>query len=166
MQRPWDKGAQAETPTASYKFTALWEPPPMTAEKIEQLANYTFDPPFQCEFNKTVDPAPPNRGIKQEITMAPFLYGSMKGPPAPTPPPREPNNLWDNPSSARVEDTVESSGDPILDSVRLQLKRHGARGLHGLARKFKLMDVDGKLVLFYFRHDCPVLSQLFQYKNL
>eukprot|EP01034_Spumella_vulgaris_P021909 gene21908-27986_t len=38
---------------------------------------------------------------------------------------------------------MESSGDPILDSLRAQLKSHGASGIAGLARKFKIMDDDG-----------------------
>ena len=36
--------------------------------------------------------------------------------------------------------TIESSGDPILDSLRLQLKQRGAGGVIGLAKKFKIMD--------------------------
>ena len=37
---------------------------------------------------------------------------------------------------------MESSGDPILDNLRMQLKKHGASGILGLARKFKIMDDD------------------------
>ena len=37
---------------------------------------------------------------------------------------------------------MESSGDPILDNLRMQLKKHGANGILGLARKFKIMDDD------------------------
>jgi len=36
--------------------------------------------------------------------------------------------------------TIESSGDPVLDSLRLQLKQRGASGIIGLAKKFKIMD--------------------------
>ena len=39
--------------------------------------------------------------------------------------------------------TIESSGDPILDSLRLQLKQRGAGGVIGLAKKFKIMDDNG-----------------------
>ena len=37
---------------------------------------------------------------------------------------------------------MESSGDPILDKLRLTLKERGASGIFGLAKKFKIMDDD------------------------
>jgi hypothetical protein len=47
------------------------------------------------------------------------------------------------PKAEEKKETVISTGDPILDSLIAQLKSHGASGIAGLARKFRIMDDDG-----------------------
>ena len=52
--------------------------------------------------------------------------------------------LWDVPETATDASAlgIIPSGDPILDDLRYQLKRHGATGLLSLSRKFRIMDDD------------------------
>jgi hypothetical protein len=64
---------------------------------------------------------------------------------------RPATSLWDNledkkGESKRKEDDVESSGNPVLDNLRRQLKKHGATGILGLARKFRIIDDDNRYI--------------------
>ena len=80
--------------------------------------------------------------------VAPYLQGALPGPPVPEPAfPQQATALWTiDEKDKPVIQQVESSGDPILDSLRQQLRDHGADGILGLARKFRIMDDDNRSV--------------------
>ena len=78
------------------------------------------------------------------VTRQPWTYGSLPADPvAKKVADRPATALWDMPKVTAVKESVFSTGDPILDSLIAQLKSHGASGIAGLARKFKIMDDDG-----------------------
>ena len=157
-QAPWNKD-QIVLPNngdkkANYNYQSLHAPVPLTKERLEMNAKYKYNPPFTTEDNvqlrrkedekrkeKTVKTTPP--------TIAPWDYGSLESTAAPegkrvNAHPKD-TSLWSIPDSEKPKkkDALESSGDPILDKLRLKLRDMGSDGIFGLARKFKIMDDDG-----------------------
>lgn len=43
--------------------------------------------------------------------------------------------------------TLSAANELLMDGLRARLKKHGARGIHGLSRKFKIMDDSGNHTL-------------------
>lgn len=59
------------------------------------------------------------------------------------------HSLMDLVSGPKKEDVVPVSVDVLLQQLRAQLLQHGARGIIGLARKFRIID-DGRLFSIIF----------------
>jgi Ca2+-binding EF-hand superfamily protein len=151
---PWDEGSQelnddlkkAESAN-DYNYKPIWDELKPTSKRLEQIAGYKYIPPYKISGNevehkqyksrKTVDGF---SGHKQ--TLNPWEHGSEPADPIHPPAfPKKQTSLWSKPEET-VFSLIESSGDPILDSLRLQLQRRGANGLLGLSRKFRIMDDD------------------------
>ena len=133
---------------------SLFEAPTLSEAEKKKIADYQYKTPFgsggvdakatQAEENA--------RGRKKmtndsPATRQPWTYGSLPADPvAKKIFPQKSTALWqqiDGTKKNIEEETMEPSGDPILDSLRLQLKKHGASGMAGLSRKFRIMDDDG-----------------------
>lgn len=150
---PWQRDVSTELPAgppapatgadAAPVYRSLWAEDPIPAARLEQIRSYKIDTPFQTEDNVLPPEALPP--VKYTPTVAPYLQGAQPGPPVPEPAfPQPATALWtiseeDKPKMV----AAESSGDPILDSLRQQLRNAGADGICGLARKFRIMDDDG-----------------------
>ena len=112
------------------QYTSMWEPPKMPEEKQRQIANYKFhlDVPFRREDNQVeVIERPARRtappGKAHVPTVAPYLQGFQPGPPLPATkdsanPNTAPTSLWSLPEEKKAPLPFESSGDPVLDSLR------------------------------------------------
>ncbi|RYH31804.1 hypothetical protein EON65_01950 [archaeon] len=166
VKKPWDHEAyeldyrdKELRKAADYKYESLWETPPLTAKQQKQLEDYKFDPPFRCAFNGREEHQKSAKKLnpeKKPITRKPWTYGEL--PPQPATKKifdRPPTALWEVPrgdQGAAAEQQIVASGDPVLDTLRLQLKKSGASGIAGLSRKFRIMDDsgDGKLDLNEF----------------
>jgi len=153
-----DHDPAKKTLIKDYKYTSMWETPPLSQARLEQIASYNAGDncPFQREDNiiKVEKKAPRKTGPPKAATLAPWQHGSQPGDAIPTPAfPIPATSLWTMPKEEKKIEAVESSGDPILDQLRQQLKNSGANGILGLARKFKIMDDDqsGTLDEFEFR---------------
>ncbi len=175
VKSPWEKrGNEAieeferNLNAAEYEYHSMFEVPPLSAEKQAQIDNYSMNPPFRTSYNiveedkKTAKKLAPG---KNPPTRQPWTYGSLPADPVPMKiMEKPPTALWTvAPDPNKKKDVMESSGDPILDSLRLQLKSRGASGFAGLARKFKIMDDDGSgtLSLDEFRkgmRECEVVD--------
>jgi hypothetical protein len=82
---------------------------------------------------------------KPPKTVAPWAYGGHQADPIVKKiQPPKPTSLWNVPPEKKKPLPFTSSGDPILDNLRLQLLKHGANGILSLSKKFKIMDDDGK----------------------
>ena len=137
--------ADAAPPRAVYK--SLWAEEEMSEARKQQLANYKMETPFSTDAD---DAQGASSGVVKPAqhytpTVAPYLQGALPAP-ATAPPshPQPPTSLWTiSESDLPKKPELESSGDPILDQLRLQLRNSGADGICGLARKFRIMDDDG-----------------------
>lgn len=134
----------------NYKFDNIFEAPPMSEKEKKKIAEYKMNPPFNSGYNYTEEPVKTAKKIapgRQQTTRRPWEYGALPGePPAAKPAtckPTKTTGFWPKPEATNEDLGIESSGDPILDSLRLQLKKHGASGITGLGRKFRIMDDDG-----------------------
>lgn len=155
LVRPWDEGSydleqleKEKERAKSYKFHSMFEVPELSDKKKKQLAQYEYNPPFNCGFNAIQEEKKSAKKLNPEIknpkTRAPWKYGELPIESAHKKQFQQPSTiLWDVPRGDREEAPLESSGDPVLDLLREQLKKHGALGISGLARKFKIMDDDG-----------------------
>mmetsp|Transcript_9390 Transcript_9390/g.13004 ORF Transcript_9390/g.13004 Transcript_9390/m.13004 type:complete len:528 (+) Transcript_9390:39-1622(+) len=163
ITQPWEEGSRElrqlhleKEKAKNYKFTSLFEPPPLTEAQKKVIAEYQYNPPFNTDLvvNKEVENNKANRPSKKKIiaekvgqrTRDPWTYGSLPGDPVTAKVFEKPGTvLWDvvPDKKAPTHTTMESSGDPVLDSLRSQLLSHGASGISGLARKFRIMDDDG-----------------------
>ena len=161
MSKPWEDANRcgpmyggprpyaAEASKNNYKYKPLWEPVQMPKERIEQIESYEYCPPYRVEFNGITDKHQHHRRLisgHNNKTIAPWAHGYEPAAPVTRNTfPRPTTVLWDavpQPQQGDESATLESSGDPILDSLRSQLKARGASGICGLAKKFKIMDDD------------------------
>lgn len=151
---PWEEGStelhneeEARRKAEGYRYESMFEVPPPTAKQVEQLKNYEYVPPYRTSFNVVNEVKPTPKKMMEGMrprTRAPYDYGSLPSDPvAKKIAPRPSTALWNTPAPAPKDEHFESSGDPILDSLIKQLKKHGASGIQGLARKFRIMDDDG-----------------------
>lgn len=139
---------ESKTKTNSnYKYESLWAPKAMSDEELRQIKNYKYDPPFGSELNKQEDEVRSARKTNSSrgAALAPWQLGSIPGDKVHrniVPQPK--TTLWDVPENenANKATDITSSGDPILDSLRVQLRSRGAAGILGLSKKFKIMDDD------------------------
>jgi hypothetical protein len=155
VKSPWDKrGDEAiqeferSLNTTEYEYHSMFEVPKLSAAKQQQIDDYTMNPPFRTSYNIVEEPLKTQRKLapgKNPPTRQPWTYGSLPSDPVPMKiHEKPPTALWTvDPRDAKKKEVIESSGDPILDSLRAQLRSHGASGIAGLARKFKIMDDDG-----------------------
>ena len=125
----------------------MFEVPPMTEKQQQMLDEYEMNPPFRTSYNIVEEEKKTARKLapgKNPPTRQPWTYGTMPADPVPKKIfAQPPTGLWDSPAAkVETQEELPSSGDPILDSLRLQLKKHGAAGLAGLSRKFRIMDDD------------------------
>lgn len=133
---------------SEYKYHSMFEVPELTEKQKKVIAEYKMNPPFRCSYNQVPEDKRTAKklapAMKNPATRRPWEYGSVPADPVPKKIfPRPPTALWSVPPP--VEDTssqMPSSGDPVLDSLRLQLRKHGAAGIAGLSRKFRIMDDD------------------------
>ena len=158
----------------NYKYQAMWAEPEMTASRLEQLACYTLNAPFEREGDEPErDAAWEKRKEKLAAmprTIAPWKYGQE-----PSIPIREKKSkdtsLWDNlEPSAKKQSGMPSSGDPVLDTVRDKLLERG-NSILGMAKRFKIMDDDrsGSLDFTEFRKglkECQVGITEMQIKHI
>ena len=132
-------------PKPAYK--AIWAEEEMSEARKAQLAAYKMETPFSTDRDDATAAASVTLPAKSNYvpTVAPYLQGAMAAPPvAPPSHPQPPTSLWTvNEADLPKKAELESSGDPILDSLRQQLRNSGADGICGLARKFRIMDDDG-----------------------
>ena len=136
--------AEAEQRKALYNYQALWAEPEITEARKQQLANYKLDTPFSVE-NQELKPGEGEKSRKKSSlppTIPPWQHGGLPGdPPRTSLAPKVSTGLWAVEEVNKPIDTeIELSGDPILDNLRMQLKKRGANGILGLARLFKIMD--------------------------
>lgn len=154
VESPWDETlidkeniAALEDSKRQYKYVPMWEPKQMTPKQLEMLKKYQLVTPYERQSGASkVESRKVSNVKKTPATIAPWLQGQQEGPPPPsTLAPNKPTALWDTQqnNSKAPSMTIESSGDPVLDSLRWQLKQRGAMGILGLARKFKIMDDNG-----------------------
>jgi hypothetical protein len=70
-------------------------------------------------------------------TIAPWAYGAEPAPKNTYKRVEQPQTMiWDNLEKKPVsEELVDSSGDPVLDGFRAQIKKRGASGVLGLSKK-------------------------------
>lgn len=156
---PWVRDVSTENipvdinvaPKAVYR--SLWAEDEMSEARKKQLAEYKMDAPFSTSVNETLL-VPNVKPLHYTPTFPPYLQGTLSAPPIPVPSHKQrTTSLWDSANSDVKKPTLESSGDPILDSLRNQLRQCGADGINGLARKFRIMDDDrsGALDMNEFR---------------
>jgi hypothetical protein len=136
----------------TYEVTRLWDRPTMSAAEIEKVENYKYNPPYRTAFNhidvrkKRAKKLIPGQHAGR--TVPPYLQGKQPGsPPKANKHASSRTTLWeplDEGPLTKKDIDVEPSGDPILDSLRYQLKQRGGSGLMGLARKFRIMDDDNR----------------------
>jgi Ca2+-binding EF-hand superfamily protein len=157
VSRPWDitesdilEMEKQKAHASNYKYESLFEVPEMSDQRKRQLAEYHINPPFNCGYNEIEEKKrPPRRQdtTKSLKTKDPWAWGAEAGEPVHRKIHEKPSTaLWDVPKgdqSGNKKAVMVSSGDPILDSLRSQLFAHGAAGIQGLARKFRIMDDDG-----------------------
>ena len=127
-----------------YKYQSMFEVPPLTEKQQKAIDEYQMNPPFRCSYNqvpedkRTAKKLAPN---KNPVTRQPWTYGSVPADPVTHKIFERPKTaLWTVPKTEEEDSQLPSSGDPILDSLRAQLKKHGAAGIAGLSRKFRIMD--------------------------
>lgn len=128
-----------------YKYESLFDTPPLTEKERKAIESYKMNPPFQCNYNQEVIEKKASKKVnpgKFINTMKPWEVGNLPADPIPTPKFAQPTTeLWEKPlKDTSAIDNMASSGDPILDSLRKQLLLHGASGIQGLSRKFRIMD--------------------------
>lgn len=134
----------------SYKYQSMFEVPPLTAKQQAQIDEYEMNPPFQCDYNKVEETKRTAKKLapgKNPPTRQPWTYGTLPADPVPKKIfEQPPTQLWSISQSDQLNKKqvteMESSGDPILDSLRKQLRLRGAAGIAGLSRKFRIMDDD------------------------
>ena len=130
-----------------YKYYSMFEVPPLTEKQQRVIDDYKMNPPFRTSYNITEESKKSAKKLapgKNPPTRQPWTYGSVPADPVPKKIFERPStSLWSVPPKQEgPEDQLPSSGDPILDSLRIQLRKHGAAGIAGLARKFRIMDDD------------------------
>ena len=142
---PADDADAAEAVSVAGKppYVPLWAEEPISEVRLEQIRSYKIETPFQTDTNVVVTPkvVPPK---PYTPTVPPYLQGGLPGAPVPELSfPQPTTSLWTISEDEKTKiQLVVSSGDPILDSLRQQLRNSGADGICGLARKFKIMDDD------------------------
>lgn len=151
---PWEgteydeyKIEEQKKSAAAYKFHSLFEVPPLPPAKVKQIENYKMNPPFNCGYNETPEQLKAAKklipDLKNPKTREPWSYGSLPAEHIHKKLyPQNSTTLWEVPrgDQSKQQVTLPSSGDPILDELRKQLLARGAYGIHGLARKFRIMD--------------------------
>ena len=168
VTHPWEEGsyeeelyAQQREYAKQYKFNSIFATPEMSEERKRQLEEYKYNPPFNCGFNEEElhqkSAKKLNPDMKNPKTRDPWSYGELAAPPVQRKIHEKPKTaLWsdlDGDKKKKEEVALASSGDPVLDHLRQELKNHGALGIAGLARKFRIMDDDssGTLSVDEFR---------------
>jgi hypothetical protein len=141
------KQAEQVKAAKEYKYQSMFEVPPLTEKQQRMIDEYQMNPPFRTSYNivpeekKTAKKLAPG---KNPPTRQPWTYGSVPADPVPMKIfQRPPTALWSVPPKVEDADNqMPSSGDPVLDSLRVQLKKQGSAGIAGLSRKFRIMDDD------------------------
>jgi len=190
MATPWDQvrpgdnsqvlAAQKqalEDRNSNYKYASMWAAPEMTASRLEQLACYSMNAPFEREGDApivdAVFEARRDKKANQPRTLAPWKYGQEPGGPLKEKKVRKDTSLWSNLEPQAPKSTgsaLLSSGDPILDLVREKLMER-AHDINGMARRFKIMDDDrsGSLNYTEFRKglkECQIGLTEMQIKHI
>jgi hypothetical protein len=116
----------------------------MTEAEKKKISDYKYTAPFgsggydakAVAEEENARSKKKQTGDKPIPTRQPWTYGSLPADPVNKKVMQhKPTSLWvqeKNNNNNKAEETIESSGDPILDSLKLQLKKHGAKGIAGL----------------------------------
>eukprot|EP01038_Epipyxis_sp_PR26KG_P014144 gene14144-18982_t len=150
-----------------YKFNNnIFTPPELTAAQKKKIDEYQMNPPFKTSYTPVEDKkVTAKKMVPKSVTKKPWEYGSLPADPVSNKyAPKPPTSLWSvPPPESNPATEIESSGDPVLDSLRSQLKLRGGMGILGLAKKFKILDDDDSGSLNYeeFRKgmkECEVID--------
>ena len=127
IKAPWTNGStelknevDKKLAAKQYTYKSMWEKPELTEAQKEQLANYKIEVPFCRDDNALEESKKDARRKapgKKPPTLPPWAHGSR--PAAPRPPsnfPQPQTLLWDKPAEEH-RPQLESSGDPVLDSL-------------------------------------------------
>lgn len=139
---------QQKEQSSSYQYKPLWEPLELTEKQKQMISNYKIA--NLCPFRRD-DNYIPNRAVNQRKTvntkydprksLKPWEHGKL--PPEVSSKPKiyqkPATSLWDVPKDEKKVHKFESSGDPILDSLKEQLHSHGATGILSISKKFKII---------------------------
>lgn len=130
-----------------YKYIPLHQPVELTPAQIKKMKDHKTMAPFRTEdnYDPLSDPTLLRKCVTpQPRTLAPYLQG-REAPPlnsskrivAAT----RNTALWNVSSGEdfKNKEKEESSGDPVLDKLKAQLKSFGASGILGLSRRFRIM---------------------------
>ncbi len=142
----------------NYKYESMFEPLPIPKHQQDMIDHYQMNPPFLCEYNgideakKSAKKLNPDR--KNPKTKSPWEYGAMPADPVRRPIHERPKTaLWNveppKGDQSNNQSDLPSSGDPILDHLRQELRQRGAGTMIGLSKKFRIMDDDESGTLSY-----------------
>jgi hypothetical protein len=132
-----------------YKYQSLWAIPQIKPENVERLKAYKYSTPFASELSDSKstfsEPGSKKKISTVQSTIPPWKQCLLPAPTLPKPRFQQPKtSLWDTSAGEKQQSVEQANGDPILCSLRQQLKARGASGILGLARKFRVMDDDQK----------------------
>jgi len=120
------------------KYKPMWEPQAMTEKQVRMIENYKMKTPYERDDGVAAPSAPlTKKTAASSKTIAPWAHGTEPAPKSNYRRVEQPQTvLWDNlEKKPASEEVVESSGDPVLDGFRAQLKKRGAPGILGLSKK-------------------------------
>ena len=167
---PWDQASQEVIAVAmadqekadGYEYEAIWERPNITQSRLEQLAMYELESPWDRDGGDENDlkDKQANKHIAPQ-TMAPWKIGSLKGPAVRIPKhKKKATSLWANlEPKGQKKNNLIPSGDPILDMLREKIILNpNFIGLSSLAKKFIIIDSDKSGFMSYneFRKGCKL----------
>lgn len=130
-----------------YKYIPLHQPVELTPAQIKKMKDHKTMAPFRTEdnYDPLSDPTLLRKCVTpQPRTLAPYLQGreapSLNSSKRIVGATRN-TALWNVSSGENFKnkEKEESSGDPVLDKLKAQLKLFGASGILGLSRKFRIM---------------------------
>ena len=130
-----------------YKYIPLHQPVELTSAQIKKMKDHKTMAPFRTEdnYDPLSDPTLLRKCVTpQPRTVAPYLQGRE------APPSNSSKRLvglsrntalWNASSDedSKKKEKEESSGDPVLDKLKAQLRSFGASGILGLSRKYRIM---------------------------
>lgn len=147
-ETPWspDDGGETTYTNVSYKYESLWAKTKLPPNKIQQIQDYKYRTPYGNESDINTSKQEKCFKLNGSTTIPPWQQGSQSRASTSNPHiiPKPKTSLWDTPDLDIKADMNSACSDPILDNLRQQLRCHGASGICGLSRKFRIMDDDNR----------------------